>query len=707
MEAAAATKNLRHVCTHCGLPVTVATAPASGSIFCCYGCRIAAKIVGTEGQGEYSWGLLCLGCGILLAMNIMTISLLLYSGGVDAQAVPVFRLVLLAMSGLALGILLPPFLTGATVGEGGRRVGLDVLIAGGSLAAFSVSAVNTIRGQGEIYFDTATMLPVLVTFGKMIESAAKTRAADLLNSLETLLPETALRVSSSGPSEVSLDQLRVGDLIRVRPGERFAVDGQVLEGTTTIEEAAFTGEFAPRLCGPGDSVTAGTINGTGTLLVRAERTGSNILLHGIISMISQAWQNPSKAERIAEDAALYFIPVVLLVAAGSVIGWAMVGDISQGWLSALSVLVVACPCTIGIATPLATSLAVARAAKAGIVVRGGHTMEEIGAADLFFFDKTGTITNGRPVLGAIIHPGLHQVEEAELLGRLAALESASEHLLGRAIVEEAQARRVEVGAASQVRTYPGRGLSGFVTWQGQTVKVVAGTEAFVKLGKDAACCEGSSTAIDVAWDGRFRGRLLFADTLRHDAGQCVRTLLEKGIHCVLLSGDRFRATAAVAEQVGLEAVEAPCKPLEKQEIISAAIAAGRRVVMVGDGINDAPALAVANIGIAFGAVTDLARQAGNVVILSGQLMQIPWLVNLSRKTRRIIFANLSWSFAYNAIAIATAAAGLLHPLIAAVAMVVSSLTVLGNSLRVMHFPDHIPENLNESCLSSSGHANTP
>ncbi|HEY3307180.1 MAG TPA: heavy metal translocating P-type ATPase [Desulfuromonadaceae bacterium] len=688
MQAATATKAFRQVCTHCGLPVTVAMPFGSDSLFCCYGCRMVAKIVGTEEQGEHSWSLLRLGCGVLLAMNIMMISLLLYSGAVDTQAVPVFRLVLLAMSGLALGILLPPFLIGATGGKDGRRIGLDALIAGGSLAAFSVSAVNTIRGAGEIYFDTATMLPVLVTFGKMIEAAAKTRASDLLNSLETLLPKSALLVSSAGSAEVNIDQLRDGDLIRVRPGERFAVDGRVLEGSTTIEEAAFTGEFMPRLCSPGDSVTAGTINGAGTLLVLAERTGTNILLHGIISMIRRAWQNPSKAERIAEEVALYFIPVVLLVAAGSVIGWTLLGNSQQGWLSALSVMVVACPCTIGIATPLATSLAVARAAKAGIVVRGGHPMEEIGAADLFFFDKTGTLTNGRPVLESIVRPGLHQVEEAELLGRLAALESASEHLLGRAVVEEAQARRLETGSASKVRTYPGRGISGIVTWQGQTVKVVAGTEAFVQLGKDTFC-EGSSTAIDVAWGGQFRGRLLFADTLRRDAGQCIKTLLGKGIHCMLLSGDRFRVAAAVAEQVGLEAIEAPCKPLEKQETISAAIAAGRKVVMVGDGINDAPALAVANIGIAFGAVTDLARQAGNVVILSGRLMQIPWLINLSRKTRRIILGNLAWSLAYNAIAIAAAATGLLHPLLAAGAMVVSSLTVLGNSLRIMRFPDDI------------------
>ena len=265
-------------------------------------------------------------------------------------------------------------------------------MAGGSLAAFSVSAVNVVRGRGNIYFDTATMLPVLVTFGRMIEAAAKTRAADLLHQLETLLPASAMRLSGERTAEVAIDLLKVGDLLRVRPGERIPVDGVIRQGTTAIEEAAFTGEFLPRVCGPGDRVCAGTVNGSGSVVVEAEQVGRELLLHRIVAMVADAWANPSDTERFAERAAELFIPVVLLLAAGSVIWWSVSGNALQGWLSALSVLVVACPCTMGIATPLATSLAIARAARAGVVVRGGDVMERLGKTEVVYFDKTGTVT---------------------------------------------------------------------------------------------------------------------------------------------------------------------------------------------------------------------------------------------------------------------------------------------------------------------------
>jgi len=686
MQTSAAT---RAPCAHCGLPVS-AVAGAPDAVYCCHACRVVALIIGKQ-QGEQGRNLLRLGFGTLLAMNIMMISLMLYAGNIEAQTVPVFRLVLLGLAIPALAILLPPFLVGALRECSARKVSLDALIACGSLAAFCVSAVNAARGSGAVYFDTATMLPVLVTFGKIIESCAKTRAADLMHSLESLLPDTAQRVTPAGSEEVAVAALRPGDLVRVRPGERIAVDGRIREGSSCIEEAAFTGEFLPRLCSPGDDVLAGTINGTGSLVVQAQRTGSELLLHGMVAMINDAWRNQSRAERIAERAATLFIPVLLMLAAVTLVCWSLLGDLGQGLLNALSVLVVACPCTMGIATPLATSLAIGRAARAGIVVRGGCVMEQMARTDLVFFDKTGTITEGRPVLQEI-QVSDDTVEPDELLGRLAVLESAGGHVLGRAIAAEASRRGCGAGTAARVQVTPGLGMSGAVTWRGETCQVLAGTASFVAAASAAGpetaspAGDGDCSVIEVAWDGRLRGRLLFSDAIRPKARECVEALAEQGISSVLLSGDRLPAAACAARQTGIAQVEAPRSPAQKLQAIIGSVAAGNCVAMVGDGINDAPALAAAHTGIAFCAGTDLPRQAGNVVILSGSLMQVPWLIGLSRQTANIIRRNFAWSFGYNAVALAAASLGLLHPLLAALAMVASSLTVLGNSLRISGYP---------------------
>ena len=476
--------NLTATCAHCGLPVRASSplaapsgAPGSAAVYCCHACRLVALIVGKQSQGEHSWNLLRLGFGALLAMNIMMISLLLYFHSVEPASIDLFRLILLALSSAALILLLPPFLSGAARDLRERRISFDALIACGALSAFSVSAVNAWTGRGEVYFDTATMLPVLVTLGKLIEASAKTRAADLLRTLETLLPATAHHQRPEGVEEVPIESIQPGDLVRVRPGERIPVDGVIISGRSSIEEAPFTGEFLPRSCRAGDRVIAGTVNGTGSLLVQAERTGPELMLHGIINLIQQAWRTPSSFERAAERAARIFIPVVLVVAAAALFGWWGLGDLRQGLFSALSVLVVACPCTMGIATPLATSLAISRAAREGVIVRGGRVMERLAAINTAFFDKTGTVTTGAPKVEEVqvAVPGLHP---DDLLGMLATLESASEHPLAQAVVAHARKLHIDLGSPSHVRVVPGSGIIGGVTWKGVTTRVAAGTPEF-------------------------------------------------------------------------------------------------------------------------------------------------------------------------------------------------------------------------------------
>lgn len=673
-------------CAYCGLPVRKRAGGVETANFCCYACRLVARIVGSNDQGSHAWNLLRLGVGALLAMNVMMLSLLIYSGAVEAEIESIFRWIMLGLASPALFVLLYPLVLGAWEQCLLKKPSLDLLIVTGSITAFGVSVVNTIQGSHQVFFDTATMLPVLVTLGKLLETTVKSQTADLLRSLETLLPATALRVNNGTATKVSLEELAVGDLLRIIPGERIAADGLIREGNTTIEEAPFTGEFMPRVAGPGSRVIAGTVNGEGTLLVEAERVGADVLLQRIAAMTRDAWANPSPAERIADRAATLFIPAVALVAAGSFLGWAMLDDLQTACFSALSVLVVACPCTMGIATPLATSLAIAKAAATGIIVRGGAVMEQLGKTDLVFFDKTGTLTGGQPVLHQIIvlDP---QLEANELLALVATLESASEHPLARSVHAEAARRGLDTGQVTAVEIKPGRGLAGLVKLNGMTERVLVGRPSWV-ASDGAPDSFGDLTAVDVAWQGSIRGRLLFADVVRADAAPAVNALRQQGISTAVLSGDRNKTTMAVAGPIGINEVRAPLNPAEKVEAVAAAIAAGRNVAMVGDGINDAAAIAAAQVGIAIGVSMDLVRQAGDVVILSDRLLQVPWLISLSRQTRRIIGQNFAWSFGYNAIAVGAAAAGMLHPLMAAVAMVVSSLTVLVNSARITSKAEH-------------------
>jgi heavy metal translocating P-type ATPase len=677
----------KFICDHCGLPVVGTGRSDSDRVYCCYGCYLVSRIVGKkDDQTGHAWSILRLGIGAFLSMDVMMISLLLYTGQVEPATIPVFRWILLGLAFPTMLLLGYPYAFGAGRELHRRQFRLDTLIALGSFTAFTVSVWNTIRGQGHIYFDTATMLPVLVTFGKIIEATAKTRTGKLTRSLEGLLPKTALRIEPQRLVEVDLDVLQVGDRLRVRPGDRFAVDGRILEGTTTVEEAAFTGESLPRTCGPGDDIIAGTVNGNGSLVVEARQVGQALLLKRILAMVEEAQMAASPSERISEKISSVFIPLVLVLAVGAGIIWFWIDGLVQAGSVALAVLVVACPCAMGIATPLATSLAIGRAARRGILVRGGQVLERIGRIERICFDKTGTLTTGNLTLQKIetLDP---EVSTREVLFWAAGLEAASEHPAARALVAGARDENLDTGTVSKVEVFPGLGLRGWVNLGGISREITVGNEKLWPASFLPTPAGEPFLTINVGWEEKLRGRIWLKDSLRPEAAATILQLRQKGIETVLLSGDRLETAQSLGEQIHLGTVKAPLGPDEKIQFLRDSSASHKTTAMVGDGINDAPALAAAPVGIAMGAGMDLARQAGNVLLLSNDLSQIPWLIHLSRLTRKIIVQNLAWAFGYNTLALAAAALGLLHPLLAAVAMVVSSVTVLANSLRLQNYPD--------------------
>jgi len=691
------TSATRQLCHHCGLPIGAFGYSADDAHpFCCYGCYLAWRIVGEQGQAGPAAAILArFGVAGVLAMNVMMISLLLYTdpvASIGPQAVQAFRWGLLALSAPVLVILGAPIFAAAYRDSRRRRASMDSLIAVGAIAGFGISAAHVIAGAGRIYFDTATMLLVLVTLGRLLEASAKVKAAFALRGLLELTPPVAHVLGEGEEKEIPAEQVRIADRVRIRPGERLPVDGVVVAGASTVEESALTGESQPRAVAPGDRVSGASVNGEGEIIVEATAVGEDTLLSQIARLVQEAQARRAPAERLAARAAAVFVPVVLALAAASLGYWLWRGNLARGSMSALAVLVVACPCALGLATPLAICVGLARAARQAIIIRSGEALEGLATVSTIFFDKTGTLTEGRPAVRSI-----HSCDGADATAReelrwLASLELASEHVMARAIVTAAKDRGLALGEIADFRAFPGRGAYGRVRLNGECREIWAGTLDFLAAqGFDTACAptlpppELADTLVFAAWQGRVRARVALADAPRPDAAAAIRELQQAGLAVAVLTGDRRLAAEQLARVLGAVEVKAQCTPADKIECVRAERRRGRRVAVVGDGINDAPALAEADVGIAMGGGTDLAREVGDAAILGNRLASLPWALRLARQTRRVIRQNLLWAFGYNLAAIALAFFGYLHPLLAAAAMLVSSLFVLQNSLRLSRF----------------------
>jgi Cu+-exporting ATPase len=581
------------------------------------------------------------------------------------------------------------------------------LIALGVGAAFAYSAVamlapgwfpQSMRGMGGvgIYFEAAAVIVVLVLLGQVLELRARSRTGTAIRALLNLAPATARLVENGDEHEVPLEHVTVGATLRVRPGEKVPVDGVVLEGRSTVDESMLTGEPLPVQKSEGDTVTGGTINGTGSFLFRAERVGSETVLARIVHMVAEAQRSRAPIQALADKVAGYFVPAVLAIAALTFIVWFFFGPeprLAHAIVNAVAVLIIACPCALGLATPMSIMVGVGRGAQAGVLVKNAEAIERLEKVTTVVVDKTGTLTEGKPRLVELRPIG--DISENELLARAAAVEQASEHPLGAAIVAAAKERGIALPTAKDFASTTGRGVSAIVNG----VPVLAGKLDFLKSlaveGADDLAAHAEplqklgQTAIFVAVNGKAAGVVSVADPIKASTPEAIRSLHALGLKIRMLTGDNKRTAEAVAQQLGLDQVEAGVAPADKHAHVEALRRNGEVVAMAGDGINDAPALAAADVGIAMGTGTDVAMESAGITLVKGDLRGIARAIKLSRALMSNIRQNIFFAFLYNALGIPIAA-GLLYPffglllspIIAGAAMSLSSVSVIGNALRL-------------------------
>jgi len=643
--------------------------------------------VGDALRRETSDLLLRFGTAAFLSMQVMLFTAGLYAGyfqGIDARYAHLFRWLCFLLSTPVVFYSGAPFLLGALRGARHGAFGMDALVFLGAFSAYGYSTASLFLG-GEVYFDTSTMILTLILLGRYIEAGAKARAAEGISRLVRLAPVVARKVVQGGGTiDVPVASLSPGDLVEVVPGERMPVDGNVVEGGSEADEALLSGESAPVPKTAGDPVVAGSRNGTGRLLVRVARTGGDTVLSRIVQAVEEAQARKAPIQRLADRVVRFFVPAILLVAAGTVLSVLHRGSLPHAALMAgISVLVIACPCALGLATPLAVLVGTTSAQARGILVRGGDVLEQAAGVRCVLFDKTGTLTLGRPRLTDVEGIGIGREDALRLA---ASLESSSEHAIGRAIAEAVPAaRRLTVHG---FRAHPGEGIEGEI----DGVRYLLGRPELLERfgvpvdGEASRAYSAHSAALRTAVllsDGsRPLAVLATEDALRPEAAGAVSLLRGTGTAVAMLTGDDPGVAARVAVEVGIGEIRARVTPEGKREEVRRARERFGPVLVVGDGVNDAPALAEADVGIAMGRGTGLAIHSAGATLMTEDLLRSPAFLALSRATMRVIRQNLFWAFSYNLAAIPLAVAGKLHPIAAAAFMAGSSLLVVGNSLRL-------------------------
>ena len=557
-------------------------------------------------------------------------------------------------------------------------------------------AIRRMDGSAPVYFEAAAIITVLVLVGQILELRAREQTSGAIRALLDLAPKTARRVRDDGGDEdVTLDLVVVGDRLRVRPGEKVAVDGEILDGRVTIDESLVTGESMPVTKSVGDKVVAGSLNKTGSFVMRADKVGAETLLAQIVQMVAQAQRSRAPIQRLADKVSGWFVPAVIVIAVLAAIVWGLVGPeprLSYALVAAVSVLIIACPCALGLATPISIMVGVGRGAHAGVLIKNAEALERFEKVDTLVLDKTGTLTEGRPSVTAI-RPAAGFTED-ELLRLSASLERSSEHPLADAVVRAATDRNLVLSEASEFDSPVGRGVTGVVDGR----RIALGNGRYLnEIGVDVALLEAEAdtlrrdgaTAIFVVVDGVAAGILGIADPIKATSAEAIRLLKAAGLRLVMMTGDNRTTAEAVARQLGIDDVQAEVLPQDKAAVVERLRAEGRIVAMAGDGVNDAPALAAADVGVAMGAGSDVAIESAGVTLLGGDLNGIVRARKLSKAVMSNIRQNLVFAFGYNALGIPVAA-GLLYPIfglllspaLAALAMALSSVSVIANALRL-------------------------
>ena len=582
------------------------------------------------------------------------------------------------------------FYKGAYNSLRGGGANMDVLIAMGTSAAYFYSIYNLLIGVHEFYFESAAVIITLILLGKLFEAIAKGKTSEAIKTLMGLQPKTAKVIRDGEEIDLPLEKLQIGDIIVVRPGERVPVDGTIVEGNSALDESMITGESIPVDKTIGDPVIGATINKFGAFKFEATKIGKDTVLSQIIKLVEDAQGSKAPVQRLADKISGIFVPVVVLIAFLAFLGFTFIGNnFNAGLINAVAVLVIACPCALGLATPTAIMVGTGKAAENGILIKSGEHLERTHKMDTIIFDKTGTITKGEPEVTDILN--INDTDKNELLRIAASVERASEHPLGQSIVQKGIEEKLELTEPESFNSVPGKGLE--AKFEGKAVlignrrlmndnKILIGeTEENSMLKLE----EEGKTAMLISLDGELAGIIAVADQIKETSLQAIKDLQKMGLEVYMITGDNERTARAIAKDIGITNILADVLPEDKADKVEELKAQGKHVGMVGDGINDAPALAAADIGFAIGTGTDVAMEAADITLMRGDLNGVVTAIRLSHRTMKTIKQNLFWAFFYNTIGIPFAALGFLNPMVAGAAMAFSSVSVVTNSLRLKKF----------------------
>lgn len=679
-------------CYQCGIPITGRPLKfeVNGKMedFCCFGCYLINKTTGLRGDEGTALAFLGkFGFGYFLSMVVMMLSLYIYgSHFVDPNDtemrmfVGFIKWIIFLFSTIVMGVLGIPMLKNSFSKENFLNFNTDTLIAVGAFSAYFLSVYSIFTGKNAIYFETATMILVLVTFGRYLETSSRVKASNFMKQLMDLSAKKAVIITESGEKEVLVEQIKVGDVVRILPGEKIAVDGVILTGIGHVDESLITGESKPILKREGDVVISGTTSIDGSFTVRVEKPQSQWTLNRFIQLMKEIRNTKAPINRLADRIAFYFLPIVFFLGISSFIYWFYYDGFEKALVVSLSVLLISCPCAFSIGAPLALWIGLGQAMKDGIIVRSAEVLEKLSSIKTVFLDKTGTITERQMEVSTFEGSQEHK-------SIVYSLERHSEHPIARSFISWCVDCKEK--PVNNFKVHFGFGVSGEIDGK----RYYLGSLEFLRsLGVDFSSFESlrhesierGEVVVYLADEERALAFISFKQKIRKEAKVAVDALKRIGVEVEVLTGDSEYFAKTVEKELNLN-VRANLLPEDKLKIIQEEKSKGKNVVMVGDGINDAPALVASDIGVAMGCGTDLTRESANISLISDDLRKIPLLIILSRKVKRVIYSNMFWAFIYNIIGIGLAITGQLTPIFAALAMVLSSVFVIGNSLRVKSY----------------------